>query len=183
MTKSRPFVFATVGTDHHPFHRLVEWVDVWYGERAADVRCLIQTGTSRPPSKAEWRDYLGFEEMTEAASAATAVVCHGGPGTIMDVRHRGLIPIVMPRQSGLGEHVDDHQVAFTRRLDELGEIRLVSSKEHLAGLLEEAIVHPDRFRSVSVASETLPAVRRLEELVDALFSHRSTNASLETHGG
>src|SRR6185312_1027562 len=48
--ETRPFVFATVGTDHHPFHRLVRWLDDWYAlDGASRTRCLIQTGTSEPP--------------------------------------------------------------------------------------------------------------------------------------
>jgi diacylglycerol kinase (ATP) len=47
-----PLLLVTVGTDHHPFDRLVRWVDGWLdGEtgQAAGLRCLMQTGTSAPP--------------------------------------------------------------------------------------------------------------------------------------
>ena len=47
---SRPAVFVTVGTDDHPFNRLIRWIDRWLEaggrERAS---CFIQFGTSEAP--------------------------------------------------------------------------------------------------------------------------------------
>src|SRR5690606_3150585 len=34
-------VLTVVGTDYHPFHRLVTWVDMWCARRP-EVDCLIQ---------------------------------------------------------------------------------------------------------------------------------------------
>ena len=44
-----PLVVALAGTDHHPFDRLVEWVDA-AALRHPDVRFLVQHGgTTRAP--------------------------------------------------------------------------------------------------------------------------------------
>ncbi|MGH7424919.1 MAG: glycosyltransferase, partial [Candidatus Methylomirabilales bacterium] len=167
---SKPTIFVTVGTDHHPFDRLLAWVDDWLANRArGKVHCFVQSGTSRPPRQAEWKDYLRYEEMEEAIGHATVVVCHGGPGTIMDVRHRGLVPIVVPRLSRLGEHVDDHQVAFTKRIAAVGAIRLAGSPEQLMELLDRAVLDPDEFRAPPAEQEAAEAVRRFEKLVENLM--------------
>ena len=106
----RPLVFVTVGTDHHPFDRLVRWVDAWLASGEAEgVRCLVQYGTSVPPTAAEGRDYLGYQEMEANLSEAAAVVTHGGPGSVMMCRWAGKTPIVVARRRNLGEHVDDQR--------------------------------------------------------------------------
>ena len=49
-----PFVFVTVGTDHHPFDRLVQWADEW--TTRTGIACLVQTGTSISTSHATSAD-------------------------------------------------------------------------------------------------------------------------------
>jgi len=42
-----PLVLVTVGTDHHPFDRLVGWIDRW--APPGRVRLVVQYGTAVPP--------------------------------------------------------------------------------------------------------------------------------------
>jgi UDP-N-acetylglucosamine transferase subunit ALG13 len=165
----RPLILVTVGMDHHPFDRLVRWVDAWLegggGERA---RCLVQSGTATPPRLAEWKDYLTVEELEAAMHQAAVVVCHGGPGTISSSRRQGLVPIVVPRRRTLGEAVDGHQVTFARRTAALGHVRLSETEERFRELLDRALVEPGAFRSADGPGETEAAVRRFEEAVDRL---------------
>ena len=183
----RPSVFITVGTDHHPFHRLIEWVDAWLesGGRFR-VDCLIQLGTSNPARFAECRDYLLAPEMQAAMRDAAAVVCHGGPGTIMECRSLGLLPIVVPRQARLGEHVDDHQIRFARRMATTGGIHLAETEAQLYELLERVFVDPAAFRSEGVAPQLTATIRRFGELVDSLVAgvgerRRSRNRRRRQH--
>ena len=137
----RPLVFVTVGTDHHPFDRLIGWMDRWLEAGGSErFRCLIQIGTSRPPGLAEHRDYLSYQEMETALNEATAVVCHGGPGSVMMCRWAGKKPIVVPRRHDLGEHVDDHQVTFARKLAGEGEFDLAEDEGTLGTHLERALL-------------------------------------------
>jgi UDP-N-acetylglucosamine transferase subunit ALG13 len=172
-------LLVTVGTDHHPFGRLLRWVDGWLGTaggRAAGLRCLMQTGTSAPPRNragaVQWQAYLEFDALQAAMRDAAAVVCHGGPGTILGVRHMGAVPIVVPRQHRLGEHVDDHQVAFSRRLAAEGEVFLAESEADLYELLDRVAAEPAAFRAPSEHRGTAAAVRAFERLVDDLVAGR-----------
>lgn len=168
-TDVKPLLFVTVGTDHHPFDRLVRWLDAWLeagGDRL--VRCLVQRGTSIPPSQAESNDYFTHEAMSAAMGEAAAVVCHGGPGTIMLAAHRGKVPIVVPRLNALGEHVDDHQLIFARRMADEGTIVLAESEDRFRALVEDALAA--RIARAWVApSCTADTVRRFEEIVDELM--------------
>jgi UDP-N-acetylglucosamine transferase subunit ALG13 len=166
-----PLVLVTVGTDHHPFDRLIGWVDGWLRSEAPEpVRCVCQIGTSRPPRDAEWHEYVANEELRAWMHQAAAVVSHGGPGSIMDCRRMGSIPIVVPRKQALGEHVDDHQVAFTRRIAGAGLILLADTEEefrdHLGRRVEDGVTPVAR----TDVAESSDALREFERLVQDLMS-------------
>jgi UDP-N-acetylglucosamine transferase subunit ALG13 len=73
-------VLVTVGTDHHPFDRLVGWVDDWYAARAGrGLRVVVQHGSSAPPAHAEGHPYLARGRLGRLLGEASVVVCHGGP--------------------------------------------------------------------------------------------------------
>ena len=168
-----PQVFVTVGTDHHPFDRVIAWVDEWLAGGASErARCLVQVGTSRPPQHAEWSSYLTYDVMSEHLRSAVAVVCHGGPATIMEARDAGHVPIVVPRRRELGEHVDDHQVAFATRLGGLGELALADSAAELHALLDRALADPASFRLPVHEHDATGAIRRFGELVEPLLAPR-----------
>jgi UDP-N-acetylglucosamine transferase subunit ALG13 len=167
MVKAR--VFVTVGTDHHPFDRLVEWADAWFAQSHGAADCFIQSGTSTPPRRMPGQDYLDYEVMREWMKSATAVVCHGGPATIMECRYSGVKPIVVPRRRSLGEHVNDHQVDFSRRMAESGQVSLAATSNELMALLDCALIDPESFRLQGEQSHVREAVDRFGQMVDALF--------------
>jgi UDP-N-acetylglucosamine transferase subunit ALG13 len=167
---SRPLVLALVGTDHHPFERLVTWVDAWAGAR--DARVVVQHGTAPPPAHAEGVRVLPPDELQELLQRATAVVCHGGPGTIDAVRAAGLRPIVVARVPSLGEHVDDHQTRFVAAADRAGEVRAVANEAALVAELDRAIADPDAMRVPPGSRDIGATVERFARLVDNVVAPR-----------
>jgi UDP-N-acetylglucosamine transferase subunit ALG13 len=166
-----PLIFVTVGTDHHPFERAVRWADEWLARAGGDrARVLIQSGTSSRPRHASWTAYLPHDELERSLEEATVVVCHGGPGTIMDARAAGHVPVVLPRRSDLGEHVDDHQVRFCDRMAERGDIHLARTQAEFDALLERALAHRAEFRTDAASGQIGDAVGRFGELVGQLVS-------------
>ena len=168
---AHPFssVFVTVGTDHHPFDRLVRWVDAWLEDRDDSVSCFVQRGTSAAPRRAESAEFLPYEEMEARMRAARAVVSHGGPATIMLARYNGAKPIVVPRRSELGEHVDDHQAIFSRRIAAEGSVELAESEADFRTLLDRAVDDQLVVESSTSHASVGMAVSRFEHLVNALL--------------
>jgi UDP-N-acetylglucosamine transferase subunit ALG13 len=168
-----PLVVVTVGTDHHRFDRLVAWVEHWFAERADDVRVVAQTGTARPSGTFPCQPYLAPAELEEAVTAATAVVSHGGPATIMGVRKLGILPIVVPRDPARDEHVDDHQQRFGRWLAARGEVALATTEAELHGRLDAALADPSAFRLADGGVDPhAEAVERFGVLIDELLTGR-----------
>jgi UDP-N-acetylglucosamine transferase subunit ALG13 len=179
----RDLVFVTVGTDHHPFDRLVTWADAWVmSGRANGTECLIQTGTSQPPQRAGWRDYLRYDEMVEAMQRSVAVVCHGGPATIMDARRLGRVPIVVPRSSRLGEHVDDHQQRFAARMAELGQVHRPQTQDELFELLDRALADPGAYELHETGDGIAEAIGCFDKMVSELVNGRQAPEHERAHG-
>jgi UDP-N-acetylglucosamine transferase subunit ALG13 len=165
----RPLVFVTVGTDHHPFHRLSRWVESWLATRTGQpIRCLVQTGTSEPPKGAEHVSYLPYGQMEAEVSRAAVVVTHGGPGSVMLCRWLGKKPVVVPRRHELGEHVDDHQVVFSRRIAADDEVALAEDEATFRRLLDGALEGAISLELTPTANSVTEPVRRFEALVAAL---------------
>ena len=167
----RPLVVVTVGTDHHPFDRLVRWVDTWASYATPRVKCFVQTGTSTvTPRVAAWAPYVSRDELRSLMSNAAAVVCHGGPATIMDCRRAGVKPVVVPRRRALGEHVDDHQLLFARRAARANDVDLVESEEQLRAILDAALSEPGTRRiERSDHGDLAASIRRFQALADPLL--------------
>ena len=122
-------IFVTVGTHEQPFNRLIKEVDrlVETGVIKDDV--FIQTGYSTyEPKFCKWSNLISFDEMNKLMRTSDIIITHGGPATFMSAVSNGKRTIVVPRQEKYGEHVNDHQVDFSRK---------VNDKYHLFYLLED----------------------------------------------
>ncbi len=164
-------VFVSVGTDHHPFDRLVTWVDAWLPD---GVKCVVQHGTSAPPRRAEGVAYLDHGELTGLLNDAAVVVSHGGPTTITESRRHGVRPIVVPRSPALGEHVDDHQERFCARMAAKGLISSAADEQAFRALLDSALADPDGFAVRADDGDVAQSVARFGRLVDDLMHRRSS---------
>jgi UDP-N-acetylglucosamine transferase subunit ALG13 len=138
MTKDDPLVLVVVGTDHHPFDRVVSWMDRWAADHPTH-HCLVQYGTSSPPRICAGVDYLGHAELQSLMRQAMAVVSHGGPGTIMEIRSAGLEPVVVARDPSRGEHVDGHQQRFVELMSSRGVLRRAVTENDLRQQLGAAL--------------------------------------------
>lgn len=151
-------IFVTVGTHEQPFDRLVGEIDRLVESGAIKEDVFIQRGFgTRAPQHCPSTELVPPAEMTRYVHAARLVVTHGGPGSILLPLSLGKPPIVVPRQSRFGEHVDDHQVAFARRLAALKKVVTIEE----ISLLADAIMGYDVTRQGLVSSREDTSVRQL----------------------
>ncbi|WP_407663405.1 glycosyltransferase [Micromonospora musae] len=169
-------LLVAVGTDKHPFDRLVSWLEEWHVETADEVGLTVQHGHTRPPAVPGAVPFLGHDALQAAMADADLVVCHGGPATILEARRHGHLPIVVPRNPTLGEHVDDHQQLFARRLGAAGMVALCESREELRDALAAGLADPTRFAVATDAAAQhaqQAAVTRVGQIVDELVAAAS----------
>ncbi|MFN7142797.1 MAG: glycosyltransferase [Myxococcota bacterium] len=106
-------IFCTVGTHEDPFDRLLRALDALPGDEPVVVQSGYSTYT---PTRCQAEKMMPFDRVQARMQEARIVVTHGGPASIMQALSHGKVPIVVPRQSRFGEHVDDHQVRFARKI-------------------------------------------------------------------
>ncbi len=130
-------IFATVGTHHQPFDRLVHAVD--RVARETDEAVVVQAGCSTVrPQRAQAFAYAPLAEIEAYMRAARVVVAHAGAGTLMTALRVARALVVMPRRRQYGEHVDDHQLELADALAQRGLAIVVHDAESLAPAIEQA---------------------------------------------
>ena len=171
MTGPGTFVLALVGTDHHPFDSMIEAMDA-FATSHPQLRVFVQYGTSVAPRVAEGASLLDRDELDELLDGADLIVSHGGPATITVIRSRGLLPIVMPRNPDLGEHVDGHQQRFARLMGASGFLRLATPAD-VGGVLDEALADPGSFvvDAQADAARLASSIERAGVIFDELVEH------------
>lgn len=145
MSEKKYDLVVSLGTDYHHFDRLVHWVDEYLAVRP-HISCLVQHGFTAPPQRAEAVERLPRAELLELYRSAKVVLVQGGPGSILDAREVGAIPLAVPRIAELDEVVDNHQVEFSRVMEAHGETIVVNGAEDLLNKLDAAFADPNSLR-------------------------------------
>lgn len=108
-------IFVTVGTHEQSFNRLIKKVDDLVANGDIKEKVIVQTGFSTyVPKHCEAHKMMSFDEMQQALKNARIVITHGGPSSFIEALQFGKVPIVVPRQEKFNEHVNNHQVDFTK---------------------------------------------------------------------
>jgi len=161
-------MFVTVGTDHHPFERLIGWAERW-AERGEDWEVQVQHGRTRGPRTGTGFAFCEHDRLQQLLASADVVLAHGGPATITEARRFGHRPIVLPRDPARGEHVDDHQQLFVARLATAGVVQRVETEDDFLA----AVVATSYLPRQRPAGEDVPAgVFRVGDVVERLVSRR-----------
>ncbi len=174
---------VTVGTDHHRFDRLMDWLESWQALYPDEFTWIVQHGASRPMRGATGYEMMPRAELLELLRTADVVITQGGPGGIMDARECGKLPIVVPRLARLDEVVDDHQVAFAEQLAARGMVVTAQTETQLHAALKQALIDPAEYVASSEASNVAASVARLEAAVERLLARRPSRTGRRRAAG
>jgi UDP-N-acetylglucosamine transferase subunit ALG13 len=170
-------LLVTVGSDHHPFDRLIGWVDTWLaGQPKASVSAVVQYGTARPPRFGQGVAWVDHADLGQLMVEATVIVSQGGPYSILESVDVGRMPIAVPRRRALGEVVDDHQHAFCMLMSELEHALVVTTERDLHEALDRAVADPTAFRVPPRVSAVDDTIKRFAGLVADLRPRRRRRA-------
>ena len=132
-------IFVTVGTHEQPFDRLIKAIDDLKADGTLTEDVIIQTGYSTYiPKHCKWQKLFPYSQMVQLVNDARIVITHGGPSSFIMALQVGKRPIVVPRIQRYGEHVNDHQVVFCRKMAEYSkDIVLVEDITRLREVLAQ----------------------------------------------
>ena len=129
-------VFVTVGTlKQFRFDRLLESVSGLPGPYEFIWQVGCTDGQELP---GEVHESLSAADFDEAVRTSDVVITHAGVGSILRILELGGYPIVCPRESKRGEHIDDHQQQICRLVAETGVGRVVDADEVTAADIADA---------------------------------------------
>lgn len=163
-------IFVTVGTHEQPFNRLVEEIDRLKGTNIIDEDVVIQTGFSTyEPRFCVWSKLFPYQDMCKYVEEARIVITHGGPSSFVMPLQVGKTPIVVPRQKKFGEHVNDHQLEFARKIvDQQRNILLVENIEELENSICNYEILTEKMQKMTETNNVV-FCRGLEEIVQKLL--------------
>lgn len=172
-------IFVTVGTHEQPFNRLVKAVDDLKKEGVIVEEVIIQTGYSTyEPKYCQWSKLIPYQQMIKNVKEAHIVITHGGPASFIMPLQIGKIPIVVPRQHEYEEHVNNHQVEFTRNVAErMGTIipvedisnlgNVITNYEEIVADMEHGISNNKKMENEN--SNNVKFCKNLEKIVNDIF--------------
>lgn len=164
-------IFVIMGMEIHPFDRLAKAVDDLARTNAVGEEMFLQLGScTYVPQHARSQKFLSFGEVCENVQKASVVITHAGAGSTLVCLQNGKHPIMVPRRSRWGEHVDEHQVPFAEKFGQSGLATVVDDVSDLARAIETVRKKSPQASTIGGATEltswlegfwrSLPARRR-----------------------
>lgn len=169
-------IFVTVGTHEQPFNRLIEHIDGLKRDETITEEVVIQTGYSTyKPKYCRWQNLFPYQEMIELVNEARIIITHGGPSSFIMPLQIGKTPIVVPRKHEFNEHVNDHQVSFSKAVAErMGTIIVVDDLDKLA----DTIINYDeivREMENGLKSNNASFNKEFSRIVEEMFKNGDRN--------
>lgn len=160
-------IFVTVGTHEQPFNRLIKEIDYLKEKEIITDEVVMQIGyTSYIPQFCDdYRTLIGYDEMEYYVKKSDIIITHGGPGSILLCLKNNKKPIVVPRQAIFGEHVDNHQVLFSERMENMKKVITVNNIKKLKNVILEYKMG----NKISFTSNTSKFVKEFEKQVMELL--------------
>jgi len=112
----------------------------------------------------KWISTLNKSEFDRLLGQSDAVIAHAGMGTIMMCIELNKPLLVIPREKGFGEHVNDHQVATAKKFESRGQILVAYDILDLP----ERIRQLHTFRPLNVQSDKVGIIHYLEQYIVSL---------------
>lgn len=108
---------VALGQENFQFTRPLEWIDraIDEGIIPKTEEVIVQAGTTKySPRNANFKifDFVDYDKQMEDFKNARIGIIHAGMGNILDFVDLNRVPIIIPRDPKLNEHLDNHQFEF-----------------------------------------------------------------------
>jgi UDP-N-acetylglucosamine transferase subunit ALG13 len=130
--------FISIGNAKQSFKRFFTMID--------DVAHLlpqpvfIQCGhTQYENDKFTIVEFIDMDQFATQISAAKLIILHAGAGSVIHAISAGKKPIIIPRESQFNEHVDDHQLEFSQKLEEQDKVYVARDSQGLGESIDRSL--------------------------------------------
>lgn len=156
-------IFVTIGTQQQNFQRLFDYIN----NIDTNEKIVVQKGKSKYKlnEKIITYDFIPYEEMEKYIRKARIIITHGGGGTVFKALKLNKKVIVVPRLSKYKEHINDHQLEFSKYLQEKNYCFVVETEEEF----QEALKRIDSYHFNSYVSGEKEFIKNIENEIDQLL--------------
>lgn len=156
-------IFVTIGTQQQNFQRLFDYIN----NIDTDEKIVVQKGKSKYKLNKEiiTYDFLSPNEMEKHIKQARIIITHGGGGTVFKALKLNKKVIVVPRLSKYKEHINDHQLEFSKYLKEKNYCFVIETEEEF----QEALKKIDTYQFAKYKSGEKEFIKNLESEIDKLL--------------
>ena len=120
-------ILITVGTQKIKFDRLYDYI-----KDLKDEEIIVQSGANKwnnLPSNFKIYDYIPYDIMKKYLNKADIIITHGGPSNIIAGIKKNKKVIVVPRLKKYKEHINDHQLIFSKFMSKKNYCFVATTKE------------------------------------------------------
>ena len=158
-------IFVTLGSQKFQFNRLLIEIDRLIEEGKITEKVFAQTGYSDyKPKNYKFNKFLNRDEFNDIMSKCDKVITHGGTGAIIGAIKKRKKVIAIPRLSGFGEHVDDHQLQITKQFSDMNRSRSINKIDEL----EECLVEIEKLKFNFYVSNTKNILDSIEDFIEKI---------------
>ncbi len=157
-------IFVITGTHYLGFERLVKAIDDI--AKDIDYEVIIQLGhTPYKPKNAEYFTFIREDEKIRELIKTSKAVITQGAMSLIEALNLGSLAVAFPRLKKFNEHINDHQLIFSRKLEEEGLVEVATNGEELKKLLTELLLNSKRkyLDSVTVSRRIVNSLREVLE--------------------
>ena len=128
---------VALGTEKFPMVKVLEWLEraIDEGLIPADEEIRVQSGATLYTPKYKTITLTPIvqypEQMADFKDARLSII-HAGMGNVLDLADLNKVPIVIPRDPALGEHLDGHQLDFCEVAKKELDLPIVYNYEEFA---------------------------------------------------
>jgi UDP-N-acetylglucosamine transferase subunit ALG13 len=157
-------IFVTVGTHEQCFDRLLKKIDQLIEKNIIKEKVFAQIGyTKYLPQNYDYDKLISYNEMDSFVKESRIIITHGGPGSIFHPIQYNKIPIVVPRNPEFNEHVDNHQILFTKRLEKNKKVIGVYNIDDLDEVIYNYDTIVSKFNTISVGDNKF--IEKFDQLI------------------
>jgi len=160
--------FVSVGNATQPFCRLLDAVCgiAEYLPQPVVVQYGAADGYSC--SKCSGVAFMDMMEFEKQVAEAELLIMHAGAGSVIQAVRSGKIPVIIPRLADLGEHIDDHQLEFSRQLEESRKILVVDDAATLLDVCKLSLSRQKLIEENNISEP--PLVNMVKDIIKGDYS-------------
>ena len=123
-------IYVTLGTQKFGFNRLLEYIDNAIDDGYINEEIYVQSGYSTyKPRNFALHEFIEKDKVSKIINESNFIISHGGSGNMIDALNKNKKMIIIPRNSDLKEHIDNHQYELVNKFYKKGLILKATNEQ------------------------------------------------------